>query len=748
MAACTPREVVLFGPLPLAHRRRIEALVCSNAVLHASWEHVPNDFERPAYQRRVLAMAYGDGADAGLVDLDPYTLARTAFAYLIQFAHDHNELLVQRLAPPTFLHPTRHLHLQTNSAQQLNAVGGPGEKSLLSILNRCATAFGGRLFKDRLIHPIHDVTELERRYDAIDDMASSYIDVLRSLQNVNDMERMARRLSLQQFAPMEWPNLDRSLTYASKAWDAAGTEGAEARAAAIRAWMACYSVLDLEECARYAMNGIQGNVFHRGVHSSMDALCDALAHHKERLEAIATAWTAVGDGDTTLCRVDSNDRDGWHITTTKKRWETLSKKAASTRDCTARAVSASSANVRITNASLSALSDAIVGAQQTIASEATRLYKQFLCDFGSACEELKAFVGPLAELDVHATHARNARDYGYSRPRPMVVEAGEAAYMDARGLRHPIIERVQDDVAYVPNDVTLDAASHAHGWLLYGMNAAGKSSLMKSIGLGILMAQSGMFVAAASMTFAPYHHIFTRIYSGDDIFRGMSTFVVEMTELRNILQRCTNKSLVLGDELCAGTEAISGVAIVGAGIEWLAARGATYVFATHIHELCDLPGVKALADDGGLRVRHMHVDVEADGTIIYDRHVQDGLGHRTYGLEVCRGLGLPAAFLATAEATRRKLMGVPDRVVSAKTSRYSRKVVVDRCGVCRAPATETHHIVYQKDCKDDAMVNHPSNLVPLCEACHLKEHAGHIKIKGFRATSRGVKLVTINNAKE
>jgi DNA mismatch repair protein MutS len=398
-------------------------------------------------------------------------------------------------------------------------------------------------------------------------------------------------------------------------------------------------------------------------------------------------------------------------------------------ECTVRALSASSGSVRVSHPSLSALSDAIQDLQARTAAEAGVQYKNFLRGSGPLCESLAALLPALSELDVAATNARNAADYGYACPE--VVEVQDApAFLDARGLRHPIIERVQEGLAYTPNDVQLTADRAA--WLLFGINAAGKSSLMKSIGLAVLMAQAGMFVAAEALTLAPYHHVFTRICSGDDIWRGMSTFVVEMTELRNILQRCSHKSLVLGDELCAGTEAVSAAAIVAAGVRWLLDRRATFVFATHLHELRDLVADERLA------VKHMHVEVEADGTLVYERALRDGAGHATYGLEVCRGLGLPDAFLRDADAVRRRLMGVPANVVDAKASRYSRKVLVHRCGVCGGQATETHHVVYQREAAPGA--NRPSNLAPLCEACHLAEHAGRLRIHGYQATSQGRRL--------
>ena len=140
----------------------------------------------------------------------------------------------------------------------------------------------------------------------------------------------------------------------------------------------------------------------------------------------------------------------------------------------------------------------------------------------------------------------------------------ENSYIDAKKLRHPIIEKIIS-TEYIPHN--LELGKKEIGILLYGLNAAGKSSLMKSVGINVIMAQAGMYVSADSFEFKPYKSIFTRISNNDNLFKGQSTFAVEMSELRGILTRANNSSLVLGDELCSGTETTSAVAIVATGIE-------------------------------------------------------------------------------------------------------------------------------------------------------------------------------------
>ena len=135
--------------------------------------------------------------------------------------------------------------------------------------------------------------------------------------------------------------------------------------------------------------------------------------------------------------------------------------------------------------------------------------------------------------------------YNYSKP--IISDKEDSAFFDVKGLRHPLIENLLNDEIYVSNDLCLNNSNL--GMLLYGINAIGKSSLIKSIGICIIMAQTGFFVPCSKLLFKPYHHIFTRIVGNDNIFKGLSTFAVEMLELNNILKFCNENTLILGDEL-------------------------------------------------------------------------------------------------------------------------------------------------------------------------------------------------------
>jgi DNA mismatch repair protein MutS len=320
--------------------------------------------------------------------------------------------------------------------------------------------------------------------------------------------------------------------------------------------------------------------------------------------------------------------------------------------------------------------------------------------------------------------------------RPSLIE-GEAQLL-LRGLRHPLIESQQTRIEYVKHDVALTPESP--GWLVYGMNASGKSSLMKAVGIATILAQCGAYVPATSMSFSPFHSIGTRILNKDDLWAGLSSFAVEMTELSDILNRASRQSLVLGDEVCSGTESMSAMALVGASLEHLSKAGAKYIFATHLHGLQEIPRVAGLS---GLKVWHLRVrhDLATD-RLIYDRTLHPGAGSSLYGLEVAKAMAIPFSVLEAAHAIRKILVGQKTEV-DAAASDWNTAVQRRACEVCgKTVGLEVHHIeerataVYNR-LADGTSMNAVRNLVVVCEACHDKHHAKEIEIGPVQQTSEG-----------
>ena len=250
---------------------------------------------------------------------------------------------------------------------------------------------------------------------------------------------------------------------------------------------------------------------------------------------------------------------------------------------------------------------------------------------------------------------------------------------------------------------------------------------------------------------SPVIHIFTRILGNDNMFKGLSTFAVEMTELRTILNLADPYSLVLGDELCSGTESDSALSIFTAGLEILHERTSTFLFATHFHEITHYPEITALPQ---IKMYHMAVHFNKEENIlIYDRKLREGSGESMYGLEVCKSLNLPAAFLQRAHDIRLKYRPEKANVLSLSATHFNAKKLVGNCELCQQQkASEVHHLQHQKNAsptKNDYIMNasngqnfhknHVANLLNICETCHKTIHKTHSEHKVVK-TSEGYRL--------
>jgi DNA mismatch repair protein MutS len=319
-----------------------------------------------------------------------------------------------------------------------------------------------------------------------------------------------------------------------------------------------------------------------------------------------------------------------------------------------------------------------------------------------------------------------AKTYRYCRPQ--ISEENDNSFVDAKDLRHVLIEHLQQNEIYVANDICI--GKEKTGMLLYGTNAVGKTSLIRALGISLVMAQSGMYVPCSSFHYKPYTAMYSRILSNDNLFKGLSTFAVEISELRVILINADANSFVLGDELCSGTETESALGIFMSSLHHLHEKKTSFIFATHFHEIASYEELQSLSR---IALKHLEVryDRETD-SLEYDRKIKDGIGNRMYGLEVCKSLYLPDHIIEYAYQIRNKYAQQNENVSLSYTiaTKYNSSKIRGLCEKChKKMGEEIHHVQPQKDADKNGFLkgewvhkNHPANLISLCSNCHDEMH--------------------------
>ena len=383
----------------------------------------------------------------------------------------------------------------------------------------------------------------------------------------------------------------------------------------------------------------------------------------------------------------------------------------------------------------------------------TSFINKFTCNDSKYQLKMEFLIHFITMIDNLYNKVYIVKKYGYCKPE--IHATADKSFVKIKGIRHCLIEHLQQNDLYVTNDIMIGNQDQQNesidGMLLYGTNAVGKTSFIRAIGIAVIMAQAGLYVPCSRFVYKPYDSIFTRILGNDNIFKGLSTFAVEMSELRTILKLSTKNSLILGDELCSGTESVSAISIFVAGIQYLSSINSSFLFATHLHEIVDYQEITSLTNVG---LFHMSVvyDREKD-LLIYDRKLKKGPGTSMYGLEVCKSLNLPNDFLEMANRIRIKHHPNMGSILSLQPSSYNSNILINICKLCNQNmATETHHLQHQVNANDNGIIsnkdssvfhkNHSANLLTICEKCHKKIHKEkkqHVKKK----TTNGIILTDI-----
>ena len=593
---------------------------------------------------------------------------------LIQFVQLCHERALEHLAFPA--EPTHQgLTLHNNALHQLDVVETSRGGGLFRLIDKTSTPMGSRLLCAQLKRPMTNTDDIQDMYDRVEAMIPNIDKVRTHLKGIPDLDRKIKRLQSGHFSMTEIVSLVHVFQ----------------------------NVLSLYEYDEHVISHVQH--IETFVRSLVDVDHEQFIHPETLLEA-QRAMTAVVTDLEKHVRFLTNGLDfelktdlvAMNVTTTPKRATRLGK--------TIRVKKKRAATVDVTNDTI----DQYIHDYQYAKEKYDQLYAETLSAFQKewfrTCHaEMTHLSRVVADVDAVLARSACVVEYNYTRP---VIDLQETSFVRGEQIRHPIIER-QSAVRYVANDVEL-----TKGMLLYGINGAGKSSYGRAVALNVILAQAGFFVPAKTFTFSPYERLYTRIGSDDNLYEGLSSFWLEITEMNGIIRSGNHKSLVIGDELFKGTEDVSAMALVSACLRWLCEHRVSFIFATHLHKLPQIQIVKAL----DLRIMHMRSEYcKETKSIVFNRTWCEGQGESNYGIEVAEYILDDPSIIHHAKMVRHELCGTAKK---GKQSKYNRDVWVEECTHCKSKQNlHTHHIQPQKDCVN----NKASNLIPLCEDCHQQIHA-------------------------
>ena len=595
---------------------------------------------RPAADtlRRHFAVATLRGI--GLDDDEPAVRAAAAALRYAQetqqSALDHVRALgVRERGETVILDPTTLANLEVFSSQREGAKRG----SLLGVLDRTATAPGGRLLRDWLRRPLRDPAAIGERHDAVEELLgkSGLRERLRErLQRLPDAERLAARAVLGTLAPREAAALRAGLREAPGLLADLSTAAAPllARLAAADplAGLAADLERSLAEDPPAALE--DGGVIAEGVDAELD-----------RVRSLA------GDSKRHILALEVRERERSGIASLKIRYNKVFGYYLEVTRANAHLVPADYIRKqtlvnaeRYVTPEIKELEEQILDAESRQLALEAEHFAALRGRVAAEAARLGALASALAAADVLAAFAEVAARQRYARPRVRAAGGG----IEIREGRHPVVEQLTRE-PFVPNDAALDGES-AQIVVLTGPNMGGKSTYLRQVALIVLMAQAGSFVPAESAELGAVDRIFTRVGASDDLARGESTFMVEMIETANILRAATAESLVILDEVGRGTATFDGLSLAWAIVEHLHEHGRPMtLFATHYHELTELAALLPRVVNRTMAVK------EWQDRIVFLRRVVPGAADKSYGLHVARLAGIPPAVVDRAAEILRNL---------------------------------------------------------------------------------------------
>jgi DNA mismatch repair protein MutS len=561
---------------------------------------------------------------------------------VVHYLNDTQKASLRHIHTLSVYHHKDYMALDAATIRNLelvrNSFDGSRSGSLLEILDWSATPMGGRVLKDWILKPLVDLASIQSRHSAVEDLAMNPFlrqDIREALKSVHDMERILGRISLGAANGRDLVALRGSIAVLPFLAEKLGESTAPLLQDLRGGWddLRDMGALIWESIVEEPPLGIKdGGVIKEGYSGELDEL-RVLCREGKTLIASLEAKEKEKTGINTL-KVRYNRIYGYYIEITKKSLEQVEVPKDYIRKQSL--VNAE----RFISPELKEFESKVLHAEEKAIFLEEELFRDVREKIAREAKRIRRTAGLVATLDSLSALAETAVQNRYVRPAMTADDV-----LRIRDGRHPVIERIPGGDPFVPNDTQLDTSRDQIA-IITGPNMAGKSTYLRQTALIVLMAQVGSFVPAAEAEMGVVDRIFTRVGAQDNLFRGQSTFMVEMNETANILNNATEKSLIVLDEIGRGTSTFDGISIAWAVAEYLHNNTdvrARTLFATHYHELTELemnlPGVK-----------NYNVAVkEWNDEIIFLRKIVPGGTDKSYGIHVARLAGLPGKVIERAK---------------------------------------------------------------------------------------------------
>jgi DNA mismatch repair protein MutS len=753
--------------------------------------------ENQKYIKQILTVFYNEETYNICSEFNNNIIATQSFCFLLNFIQEHNPDLIRKIDLPIFNNTSTRMILANHTLMQLNIINEGSQNkmgkysSVLNFVNKCCSAIGKRKLEFQLTNPTSEQLWLNKEYELTKEMLKSenydYIDNIRkNLMQVRDIEKIIRQIISKKIYPSSIAHLHKTIeivfeinelfqkdnisTYLCDEFQ--NIEKNDCNSIYVK--KTCNNILSflnntfyIDICKKTSsMTSFDENIIKPGISESLDS---AIMEYEKSIRIFhgikdtlnKLIWkndASAAQSKTEFIRIHETERSGNSLQITSKRSQTLktildglvSKNIniegtiIDLSQLKFSKVSSSSQNMNIDHSIIDKICDNMLHSKEKINGIITKTYLDILTtidnQWNNDLENISKYIG---KIDVLQCKAYLAKNYNYCCPE--IKDNQDKSYVSVNGLRHCLIEHIQQNEIYVTNDISL-GLNNESGILLYGTNAVGKTSLIRALGIAVIMAQSGMFVPCSQFVYKPYTAIYSRILGNDNIFKGLSTFAVEMSELRIILKMSDKNSLILGDELCSGTETESALSIFVAGLIKLCEKNTSFIFATHFHEITQYDEILERKE---ILMKHMSVIYNRENDcLVYDRKLKEGSGPKIYGLEVCKSIYLDEDFLNLAYDIRNKYYPECRGELSNNTTTYNANKIRGLCEICKIKmGTEIHHLNPQKNADERGFIdtfhkNHTGNLISICEDCHNKTHKEEINNeKTKKKTTMGYKII-------